>query len=319
MAGILSFFRVTRQRFTGKQLWSLFKAAAREFAEDKVPKLSGSLAYSTIFSIAPLLVIVIAISCIFLGQEAVQGKLYGQLEEFLGKDTAATIQSVIRNTSLSGKSYMATIIGAVTLLVSSTAVFSEIQTSINAIWGLKAKPKKGLLKMLQNRFLSFSLIISLGFVLLVSLMISSIIDEFSKRLQALYPDVALWLFYIVNQLLTLGISMLIFAVVFKVLPDARIRWRDVWPGAFFTAILFMIGKFLISVYISKSSAGSVFGPSAAVVILLIWVYYSSFILYFGAEFTKVYVARFGKGIHPNDYAVAVKEVSVESGSKVKLD
>lgn len=317
MAGILSSVGVAKQKLSGKGVWRLLKDAAKEFSADSVPKLSGSLAYSTIFSIAPLLIIVIAVSGIFLGQEAVQGKLYGQLEDFLGKDTAATIQSVIKNTSLSGKSYIATIIGVITLLIGSTAVFGEIQSSINAIWGLKAKPKKGLLKMLKNRFLSFSLIISLGFVLLVSLMISSVVDEFSQRLQALYPDIAVWLFYVVNQLLTLGISMFIFAVIFRVLPDAKIRWKDVWLGALLTAILFMVGKFLISVYISKSSAGSVFGPSAAVVVLLIWVYYSSFILYFGAEFTKVYVGRFGQGIHPNDYAVAIKEVSIETGSKVK--
>jgi membrane protein len=169
--------------------------------------------------------------------------------------------------------------------------------------------------MIQNRFLSFSVIASLGFLLLVSLGVTAVIDGFSKWLSESYPQIAIIIFYILNQLLTLLSSTLIFAVIFKILPDAKIRWKDVLAGAVATALLFMLGKFAISLYISHSSAGSTYGPAAALIVLLLWVYYSSLILYFGAEFTKAYAVEYGAAIHPNDYAVTVKEVAIETGSK----
>ena len=169
--------------------------------------------------------------------------------------------------------------------------------------------------MLQNRFLSFSVIATLGFLLLVSLGISTIIEALMNSFKARYPDVAVIVVYIINLLLTLGITALIFAVVFKVLPDARIRWKDIMAGAITTAILFMLGKFAISFYISKANVGSTFGAAGSLVILLLWVYYSSIILYFGAEFTKSYAVKYGTPIHPNEYAVTMKEVVVETGNQ----
>lgn len=293
----------------------LLKESAKGFSKDKVPKLSGSLAYTTVFSMAPLLVVIISLCSIFFGQDAVTGKIYGQLEGFLGHDTAIQIQEIIKRASLSGKGSVAVIIGVVTLLVGATAVFGEIQDSINIIWGLKPKPKRSWVKFLQNRFLSFSVIASLGFLLLVSLSFSALIDGFNDWLNNKYPESAIVFFYVLNQLLTLFFTTLIFAVIFRVLPDAKIRWKDVFAGALTTAILFMLGKFLISLYISKSSAGSTYGPAAALIVLLLWVYFSSIILYFGAEFTKAYAVKFGAAIHPNDYAVTVKEVAIETGSK----
>lgn len=169
--------------------------------------------------------------------------------------------------------------------------------------------------MLQNRFLSFSVIISLGFLLLVSLAITGIIEGISTRLQARYPDITVIVFYIINLVLTVGICTLIFAVIFKVLPDARIQWRDVLAGAFVTTLLFMMGKFGISLYISQTKVGSTYGAAGSIVILLVWVYYSSIILYIGAEFTKAFAVKYGSAIHPNDYAVTTKEITIEAGKQ----
>ena len=298
-----------------KGMWEVLKNSFTGFGDDKVTKLSGSLAYYTVFSMGPLLIVIISLCGLFLGKEAIEGRIYGQLAGFVGADTAEQLQQIIKNASLAGKSKIAAIIGGVTLLIGSTTVFAEIQDSINGIWGLKPKPKRGWLKMIQNRFLSFSVIISLGFLLLVSLAISTIIDGFSDKLSNRFPDVALVVFYIINLAITLAVTTSIFAVIFKVLPDASIQWKDVLAGAIATAILFMLGKFAISFYISKSNVGSTYGAAGSLVILLLWVYYSSLILYFGAEFTKAYAVKFGSNIYPNHYAVTTKTVEVETGQE----
>ena len=294
---------------------NVFKNAFKGFAEDKVTKLSGSLAYSTIFSLGPLLIVIISLCGIFLGKDAVEGKIYGQLTAFVGADTAAQLQQIIRHASLAGKNTLAVVIGGITLLIGATAVFAEIQDSINSIWGLKPKPKKGWLKMLKNRFLSFSVIISLGFLLLISLAVTSVIDGFGERLRINFPDTTVVVFYIINVVVTFAIITLIFAVIFKVLPDADIKWKVVLAGAIATALLFMLGKFAISFYISKSNVGSTYGATGSLVVLLLWVYYSSLILYFGAEFTKAYAVQYGSAIYPNKYAVTTKTVEVETGKQ----
>ena len=304
-----------KQKFSLKGLWQVLKDSFKGFGEDKVTKLSGSLAYYTVFSMAPLLIMIIFLAGLFLGREAVEGKIYGQLTGFVGHDTAVQLQDMIKNASLSGKSTIAAIIGAISLLVGATTVFAEIQDSINSIWGIKAKPKKGWLKVIKTRLLSFSLIATLGFLLLVSLGISALVEGLNNSLQAHFPEVTVVVFYILNIIITLFITTIIFGVVFKVLPDATIRWKDIWIGAVATALLFMLGKFAISFYISKSNVGSTYGAAGSLVILLLWVYYSSIILYFGAEFTNAYALKFGEEIHPNDYAVTTKTVEVENGKK----
>lgn len=299
-----------------KNIWAVIKETFSGYSDDKVSKLSGSLAYFTVFSLGPLLVVIISFCGLFLSREAIEGKVYEALVGFVGSDTAIQLQEIIRNASVGDKSLIAAIIGLVTLLIGATTVFAEIQDSINLIWGLKPKPKRGWLKYLQNRFLSFSVIVSLGFLLLVSLSLSAIIEAISTRLQRSFPEVTIVVFYIINLLLTIGISTLIFATIFKVLPDARIRWKDVLAGAIVTAVLFLIGKFAISLYISGTKVGSTYGAAGSLVILLVWVYYSSIILYLGAEFTKAYALKFGSAIHPNDYAVTTKQVEIETGKKV---
>ena len=301
------------KKITLKGAWEVLKDAFEGFSDHKVTKLGGSLAYYTVFSMGPLMIVIIAICGFFLGREAIEGQIYHQLEGFLGSDTAIQLQDVIKKAAISDKGLVAIIIGGITLLVGATTVFAEIQDSINTIWGLKPKPKKGWLKLIQNRLLSFSVIISLGFLLLVSLGITAVIDGFSNKFAASFADVSVVLVYIVNQIITLLVISAIFGVIFKVLPDAEIKWRDVILGAMVTAVLFMIGKFGISFYISKSNVGSTYGAAGSLVILLLWTYYSSIILYFGAEFTKAYAVRYGTKIHPNAYAVTTREVEVETG------
>ena len=307
-----------------KKLWlkgvgGLLKESFKGFSDYKVPKLSASLAYYTVFSLGPLLIVIIFLTSIFLGREAVEGSIYAQIQGFVGDDAAKQIQDIIKNASITGKGTVAAIIGIVTLLIGATTVFGEIQDSINDIWGLKPKPKQGWLKLIKNRLLSFGIIASLGFLLLVSLAVTAVVEALGKRLEAAFPDVAVVVFYIINLILTLGVTTLLFAVIFKVLPDAKIKWSDVWAGAITTSLLFLVGKFAISFYISKSDVGSTYGAAGSLVILLVWIYYSSIILYYGAVFTKAYAVKYGSAIKPNDYAVTTKKVEIEGGKKSVQD
>lgn len=301
-----------------KRLWVILKTAFSGFSEDKVPKLGGSLAYFTLFSLGPLLLVVIFLAGLFLGRQAVEGNLYGQMQELVGQEAAIQLQQIIKNVSVSKSGIVSAIIGIVTLLIGATTMFAEMQDSLNTIWGLKAKPNLGWRKMLKSRILSFGVIATLGFLLLVSLVASAIVEGLGQKLKDIFPDVTVILFYILNLLLTLSIVTLLFSVIFKLLPDARMSWKDVWPGAIATALLFMLGKVGISFYISRSNVGTPFGAAGSLVILLVWVYYSSLILYFGAEFTKAYILKFGSGyIQPNDYAFSIKDKTEKVAEKVQ--
>ena len=304
-----------KKKVTFKRLWKVLKNSFKGFSNDRITKMSSSLSYYTLFSMAPLLIIIISLSGIFLGQDAAQGKIYDQLSNFIGSNAASQLQTMIQNASLSGKSKLAAIIGIATLIVGATTVFAQIQDTINYIWGIKPKPKKSWLNFLKNRFLSFSVIIGLAFLLLVSLTLSTLIDGFSEALKAHFPQITVVFLYIINTLITLIVTALIFGAIFKVLPDAKIRWKDVLTGAITTAVLFMLAKFGISFYISKSNVGTTYGAAGSLVILLLWVYFSAMILYFGAEFTKAYAVEFGAEIRPDDYAVTTKIVEVEVGKK----
>jgi membrane protein len=290
------------KKFSFKLAWAALKDAFKGFSGDKVTKLSASLAYYTVFSLGPLLIVIIFLCSIFFGREAVEGTVYGQIQGFIGKDAAAQVQEIIKNASVSGKGGVAAAIGVVTLLIGATTVFGEIQDSINGVWGLKPSPKAGIMRLVASRIMSFGLIATLGFLLLVSLAVTAVVEGIGNRLKAAFPDVAVVVFYIINLLLTLGITTILFAIIFKVLPDVKIKWKAIWPGAIATSLLFMIGKFLISFYISKSNVGSTYGAAGSLVVLLVWIYYSSIILYFGAEFTKAYALQKGARIVPTEYA-----------------
>ena len=301
----------TKRKLSLKGIWKLIKDSLEGFNNDKVFKLSGSLAYFTIFSIGPMLLVIIFFADIFYGREAVEGTIYGQIKGFVGPEAAAQIQEIIRNASMSGKSRVTAIIGFITLIVGATTVFAEIQDSINMIWNLKTKPEKGWIKFVLNRLLSFSIVVGLAFVLLVSLIINGIMEAFGNRLSHIFPDMTVIVIYIINLILTFIVITSLFATIFKALPDAKIKWRDVMIGAIVTALLFMLGKFGITYYIGSSNIGSTYGAAGSLIILLLWVYYSAIILYYGAEFTRAYAVHFGNRIYPNSYAVWIKHVDIE--------
>jgi membrane protein len=276
-----------------------------EFSNDNVMKLSASLSYFTIFSIAPMLFLVISFAGAFYGTDAVQGRLYGQLKQLVGSNAALQIQEMIANTHLKDESTFGAISGAVILLFGATGVFTEIQDSINYIWSIKSKPKKGWLKYIINRMISFSLIVSLGFLMLVSLVINAGMDALNERLLTIFSEGTFYFMYSLNIILIFSIISFFFTVIYKVLPDATISWKDAMKGAMFTAVLFLLGKFLIGYFIGNSKTSAAYGAAASLVILLLWVYYTSVILYFGAEFTKVYALQRGKGIKPHTNAVYI--------------
>lgn len=286
--------------------------AGNGFLDDNIPKLSASLAYYTIFSLGPMLIVIIFLLNLFYRQEAVEGRIFGSIKELVGNDVAFQIQEIIKNASRGGSSKLTAIIGFGSLFIAATSLFAEIQDSINTIWKLKVKVDQGLWKLIQARLLSFSLVLGLGFLLLVSLIINGLLEGLMDRLQELFPEITVILVYILNVALTLFITSSLFAAIFKVLPDAIIQWKDVAIGAIFTSVLFMIAKFGITVYIKSSDVGSAYGTAGSLVVLLLWVYFSSMILYFGAEFTRAYAVQFGSAIKPDKYAVNVQTIQVES-------
>lgn len=292
-------------------IWHILKQCFSGFSDDKIPKLSAALAYYTVFSFAPLLVVIIYVCSIFFGRKAVEGSIYNQIQGFVGSDSAVQLQQIIKNAAISGSGNIAISIGIVTLIIGATSIFAEVQDSINMIWGLKAKPKMGLRLMIKSRLLSFGVIGSLGFLLLVSLGVSALVEALGTRLQHVLPALTVIMIYIINLAIAFCITVMLFAVIFKVLPDAQIKWNDVWAGAIATSILFLLGKFGIAFYIAKSKVGSTYGTAGALVILLIWIYYSSIILYFGAEFTKAWAIKYRKGIKASPYAVVIEKQEIE--------
>lgn len=300
-------------------MWPVLKKSFTDFIDKKVLKLSAALAFYTLFSLPAMLIIIIYISDIFYGRAAVEGTLYQQMAGFVGNEAALQIQQTISSASLSESNGFAMTVGVITLLIGATSVFSEIQDSINYIWKLKSKPRKGkgILKMVFNRLLSFSIVVSIGFLLLVSLTINGLMDAISNKLILVFPQLTVIVVYLFNLLLTFGITALLFGIIFKVLPDAHIEWKYVKMGTITTAILFMGGKFLIGYYLGHSKLSSVYGTAGSAIVMLLWVYYSAMILYFGAVFTHVYAIKAGSNIFPNSYAVSITEIEVESGDAIQ--
>ena len=302
-----------------KKTFSILKASFNAFMNDKALKMSASLAYYTVFSMAPLLMILISAASIFYGKEAIQNKVFEELNGFLGNDAAMKIQEILKEIALTSDSTLAIIIGVGTLFLGATGVFIEIQDSINQIWRVKAKPKKGWKKMIINRFLSFSMIISLGFLLIVSLIINGIILALSAKLSQYFPETTIWIVEIINAGITFIVIAALFGIIFKYLPDVQISWKDVRVGAIFTAILFTIGRYLIGLYIEKVGPGSAYGAAGSLIVILVWVYYTSAILYFGAEFTQVYAQCYGGKIRPAPYAVHIVQTEEEREVSVLPD
>jgi len=292
-------------------IWQLLKKASEEYIGDRALKLGASLSYYTIFSLPPLLIIIISICGFFFGAEAVKGEIYGQISHLVGKDSAIQIQEMIKNAALSKDGVLATTIGIITLIFGASGVFGEIQDSINLIWGIKAKPNRGLAKLIRNRLVSFSMIVVIGFLLLVSLVVNALIEILNTKLQVIFPHTSVYIFYVVNLIILFAIITLLFAIVFRTLPDGKVAWKDALIGSLFTSFLFMIGKSAIGLYLGNSKIATTYGAAGSLIIILLWVYYSALILYFGAEFTKVYSYTFGSKITPNDYAVYIQTHEIE--------
>ena len=290
-----------------KNIAKLFGETIDGFIADNALKLSAALSYYTIFSLPPLLIIIISLSGVFFGADAVSGQIFEQIKLLVGNSAALQIQETIKNVKLSNSNVFVTSVGIVILIIGASGVFVEIQDSLNFIWGFKAKPKRGIVKFLYNRLMSFAMIGSVGFLLLVSLIINSVIDVLNKRLALVFPHNTIILFYVINVLIVFIIISILFSIIFKTLPDGKIALSDSLVGASFTAFLFMVGKFAIGAYLSRFNIASIYGAAGSVILILVWVYYSAIILYFGAEFTKVYASLHGHKIIPNEYSVQVKK------------
>ena len=283
-------------------IYRFIKQVASGFVNDNVLKYSASLSYYTIFSLAPMLIIIISICGIVFGKEAMQGEIYGQMNGLVGSSAALQIQEMIQNIHLNSKTSIVNTISIIALVIGATGIFGEIQDSLNKIWGLKTKGVKIWWKLILNRLISFSLIISLGFVLMVSLVLNAFIATLGKHINNIFSGAGPITVMVFENVISLLITTLLFAVIFRALPDAKIKLKDVTIGALFTAVLFMLGKVAIGYYLGRSNLTSVYGAAGSIVIIMIWVYYSSVILYLGAVFTKVYAMDFGGKILPNDYS-----------------
>lgn len=293
---------------------NIFKASATEFTNNNSFRHAAALSYYTIFSLPPLLLIVITLASSVYGGEALTGQIYGQLRGLVGASAAEFLQSSIAQFTLQNKSGLATVIGLGTLVFAATTFFVTLQESINDIWNLKVKTEGiGIGDFIRQRLLSFGLILSVALLLLISFVVSALLGIFTGYLQRLLPEIGLIAIKVVDIVLSLGVTTLLFGLIYRFLPDAIIRWRDVGIGAFITASLFIIGKYLISFYISKANPGSAFGAAGSAIVLLVWINYSSLIIFFGAEFTQEFADAFGQRIQPKAHAVRVETKEIPPG------
>jgi len=289
-----------------KTLPRVFKGAFTEFGEDKVLRLSAALAYYALFSIAPLVIIVMAVAGLVFGTEAVSGQLQGQLRGFVGDNGAQMIESMVSAARKPHQSIVATIIGVVTLLLGASGVFGQLQDALNTIWEVKPKPGRGILGMLRGRFLSMAMVLGTGFLLLISMVLSAALTAltgFMGNAFGIGPVLA----EILNNVVSFAVITLLFAMIFKFLPDVNVAWSNVWSGAIFTAALFTVGKYLLGLYLGRAATASAYGAAGSLMVILLWVYYSSVILFFGAEFTQVYAKERGARIVPAKHAMGVTE------------
>lgn len=287
-----------------KGFLELSKEAVSEWSAENASRLSAALAYYTIFSIAPLLVIILGIVGLIFGQEAARGQVMGQMTGILGQQGAAAMESIAENAQQPASGIIATVISFIVLVFGASGVFYELQTSLNTIWDVERKTGGGILNIIKTRLLSFSIIPVIGFLLVVSLAVSAGISAFGQFLGGFFPGAGI-LLQILNFVISFAIITILFGLIYKILPDVEIRWRDVWVGAAVTSLLFTIGKLGIGLYLGKSAVASAYGAAGSLIVLLAWVYYSAQIFFFGAEFTQVYANKFGSRIVPSEEAQAM--------------
>jgi membrane protein len=309
---------IGRAKSFGSTALRYAKLTVKAFGNDNTFELGAALAYYTIFSIVPLLVVVIAISGLIAGPDAAEGRLFGQISGLVGADTALALQSMLGDAYLSGRSLKATIIGIVTLFIGATTVFNSLKNSMNKIWSIQPRPKSSILAMLRTRVLAFSLVLGMGFLLVVSFGVNALVVGFATRITEALPGASGYILTVVTLILELVFTTGIFATLFKYLPDAEVEWKDVVPGAIFTTVLFDIGKWLIAFYFDQADPASTFGAAAGLISLLLWTAYSSQIFFLGAEFTYVWAQEHGRPIKPNKSAVRViqQDVMIDRGKVV---
>jgi membrane protein len=289
-----------------KNIWQLIKEIVVAWNEDKAPRLAAGLAFYTMFTLAPLLIIVIAIAGLAFGQDAARGQIVGQIQGLVGAESAHAIEDFLEQVGAPKSGIIATAIGLATLLLGVWWVFGELQDALNTIWEVAPKPGRKALQVLRVRLVSFAMMIGVGFLLLVSLVLSAALSALGTYLVGLLPEFETTL-QLLNIVVSFGIITLLFAMIYKIVPDVLIAWSDVWIGAAATALLYTIGKYVIGVYLGTSSTASAYGAAGSLVVILIWIYYSAQILFLGAEFTKVYAQRYGSRIVPTAIAVPITE------------
>ncbi len=278
--------------------FKLLKESFQEWQQHKVSLLAAALAYYTVFSITPLLVIAIAIAGAVFGQDAARGEILAQINQLVGQEGAEAIEMALTNANQPQLSSMASIISLVVLLIGASGVFAQLQEALNTVWNVKAKPNGGIRQLIRKRLLSFGMVLVIGFLLLVSLLVSAILSGISKLEISLIPGFTpFW--ELLNFVISFGFIAFLFALIYKYLPDVKIPWKDVWVGAIMTALLFTLGKYLIGLYLGRGSLGSTYGAAGSLIVFLAWVFYSAQILLFGAEFTQVYARKYGRKISPS--------------------
>jgi membrane protein len=285
--------------------WQLLKETYAQWSAAKPFQLAAALAYYTLFSLAPLLLIAIAVAGLVFGREATEQQILTTFQGFMGPQGAEAVKGLLHSASNTGSGIVATTVGIVTLLIGAGGVVGQLQESLNTIWEVEAKSESGIWGLLRTRIISFAMVLGVGFLLLVSLLISAVLSAMVQVVQGVLPGgEALW--HGIEFVVSLGLTTLLFAMIYKVVPDVNITWRDVWIGAAMTAALFTIGKFLLGLYLGREGVTSPYGAAGSLVLVLLWVYYSGLIFFFGAAFTKVYAATYGTGVQPTEQAVPRK-------------
>lgn len=306
------------KRFKFKHLPRLLIETYKKWNAQSPFRLSAALAYYAILALPAFLIVIINTVGLIWGNDIVEGRLTDEISAALGQDTAKTIETIIANTQNDHRNTLSTIIGIGTLIFGASGIFYQLQLSLNTIWGIRVDPQAGLKKFILDRVISFGFVLAIGFLLLISFMLTTAISLFTHAIAESLGETAIYLSFLLDITLSLSIITLLFALMFKYLPDARIEWRTVWIGAFITAILFVLGKFLLGLYFGKANPGSTYGAAGSVILVLLWVSYSAVIFFFGAEFTYIYAKYYGIKIRPNSNAIRIetREIIVDKGEDI---
>jgi membrane protein len=291
---------------------SLLKQTVKDFQADNAMRLSAAIAYYSVFSLAPLLLISISIAGIIFGEEAARGAIEGQLKGSIGKDSALAIQDMLNSAQKGGNNFFMTVIGFLILLFTASGVFAQLKDALNVVWEVRPNPERGMMNLVKKRLLSFSMVLVVGFLLLISLVLSAALAAATEWLGNVLP-IPGFVWQCIAFIITISIVTLLFAMIFKILPDAKIKWRDVWLGGFLTAVFFSIGKLLLALYLGREETASTYGAAGAFILLLLWIYYTTNILLFGAEFTQTYTKYKNRNIKPAKGAVSLEVTQKDVG------